>query len=93
MTPAAYHRIVHAGEDTPEVDRFAARFVLGALVPLALGLGTESFVFTVRAFEDVTLAAITSVVVAVCLLTVWFGLPLAIRGAREPRRTAAAAGE
>jgi hypothetical protein len=94
MTPPAYHRIVNGGEDTPDFDRFAGRFVLGALVPLALGLGGEAFVFMIRAFHDTTLAVVASALVSLCLLAAWFALPLAMRTARQTRHvTAASAGE
>lgn len=95
MTPPAYHRIVNAGEDTPDFDRFAARFVLGSLVPLALGLGGEAYVFMVRAFQDPALAVIASMVIPLGLLAVWFLLPLLLRGGASPRRSvrAAPAGE
>jgi magnesium-transporting ATPase (P-type) len=91
MTPPAYHRIVNGGEDTPDFDRFAGHFVLGALVPLALGLGSESFVFMMRAFQDTTLAIVASALTTLCLLAVWFLLPIAMRAGRQPRRAAAAA--
>jgi hypothetical protein len=95
MTPPAYHRIVNGGEDTRDFDRVAGRFVLGALVPLALGLGSEAYVFMVRAFEDPMWAMTAGIVTALCLLAGWFLLPLALRGSRSSRRslTAASAGE
>jgi hypothetical protein len=93
MTPPAYHRIVNGGEDTRDFDRFAGRFVLAALVPLALGLGSEAFVFMVRAFQDAMLAIAASVLTPLCLLAVWFALPLAMRNARQERTASAAAGE
>jgi len=94
MTPPAYHRIVERGEDTPEFDRLAAGFVLGALVPLALGLAGESYVFLVRAFHDTTFAVAASVAAALCMLAAWFLLPVLARAARASRTlTASSPGE
>jgi hypothetical protein len=84
MTPPAWHRIVERGEDTPEFDRLAARFVLGALVPLAFGLAGETYVFLLRAFDDATFALIAGVCVAICMLSAWFLLPALARGGRQP---------
>jgi Family of unknown function (DUF6328) len=84
MTPPAYHRIAERGEDTPEFDRLASRFVLGALVPLAFGLAGETYVFLVRAFGDATVALAASVCAAFCMLTAWFLLPVLARGRRRP---------
>jgi hypothetical protein len=83
MTPPAWHRIVERGENTPEFDRLAARFVLGALVPLALGLAGETYVFLFRAFGDATFALIASVCAAFCMLAAWFLLPILTRGGRQ----------
>lgn len=38
MTPAAYHRLVEQGEDSEHFHQLAGRFVVVAMVPLALGL-------------------------------------------------------
>ncbi|HEX2115445.1 MAG TPA: DUF6328 family protein [Alphaproteobacteria bacterium] len=85
MMPAAYHRIVDGGEDTPDFDRFASRVVLGALVPLSLGLGGEAYVFFIRAFHDQALAAAAGAVTIVLLLAAWFLVPVAVRAARHTR--------
>jgi hypothetical protein len=93
MMPAAYHRIVDGGEDTPDFDRFASRVVLGALVPLSLGLGGEVYVFFVRAFHGAGLAAAAGAFTVGLLLAAWFLLPVAIRSARHARFLASPAGE
>jgi Family of unknown function (DUF6328) len=93
MMPAAYHRIVDRGEDTPDFDRFASRVVLASLVPLSLGLGSEGYVFIMRAFHDPVLAVAAGAVASVCLLAAWYLVPLAFRAARHPRGLASSAGE
>ena len=49
MAPAAYHRIVYAGEDSEAFRRTGSRFVAASTIPLALGLAADVFVVDVRA--------------------------------------------
>jgi hypothetical protein len=44
IAPAAYHRLAADGEPREDVDAFGAKVVLGALVPLALGLSTDLYI-------------------------------------------------
>jgi Family of unknown function (DUF6328) len=90
MTPAAYHRIVDEGEDTPHFDRFAARLILGALLPLALGLAGESYVVLLKVSQDMTFAVLASTGTAVALLGAWVILPALIRVLRRPSEAAVA---
>jgi Family of unknown function (DUF6328) len=46
MSPGAYHRIVHKGEDTHDVHRFTTRVMDWALLPFALAMGVELGVAT-----------------------------------------------
>jgi Family of unknown function (DUF6328) len=48
MAPAAYHRIVYAGEDSETFHCIGGRFVALATVPLALGLAADVFVVATR---------------------------------------------
>lgn len=86
MTPAAYHRLVDQGEDTPDFERFSARAVIGALLPLALGLAGESYVLLVRVSQDTTLATVAGLGIAAALIGAWYILPLAVRLQRAQRR-------
>ena len=43
MAPAAYHRIVHAGEDTRDMYRIGSALVTMATAPLALGLAGDIY--------------------------------------------------
>lgn len=44
IAPAAYHRLAADGEPREDVDSFGAKVVLGALVPLALGLCADLYI-------------------------------------------------
>src|SRR6266446_10458303 len=41
MSPGAYHRIVHSGEDTNDVHLFTTRVMDFALLPFAIGLAVD----------------------------------------------------
>jgi hypothetical protein len=71
MAPAAYHRIVYAGEDAEEFHRTGSIMVTAATVPLALGIGCDVYVVMARIFASPHVAvgiaiATTAVFVAVC---------------------------
>jgi drug/metabolite transporter (DMT)-like permease len=85
MAPAAYHRIVDAGEDTPEFEQFAARMVIGALMPLALALSAAVYVVLVRISSDPSLSAAIAIGTAAVLLGGWLLLPVAVRRLRMTR--------
>jgi Family of unknown function (DUF6328) len=78
MTPAPYHRIVYGGEDTEAFDRIATRLVLGAMVPLGLGLAGELYVVLAK-IADARSAVIAACVAALAFLGLWFGYPLLAR--------------
>jgi hypothetical protein len=78
MTPAPYHRIVYRGEDTKAFDRIATWLVLGAMVPLGLGLAGELYVVVAK-IADARSAFIAACVAALAFLGLWFGYPLLAR--------------
>lgn len=82
MAPAAYHRIVDDGEDTPDFDRIATRMVVAALVPLALGLSCEIYVVLMKVSGNAALSIAMAAGVALVLLGAWLGFPLAVRAVR-----------
>jgi hypothetical protein len=94
ITPAAYHRIVERGEETEEFHRLAGRFVIAAMVALAVGLSADVYV----AFRKVLRADGVAVAAAIAALAVflglWFGVTLAARARHRalpaPRRPAGA---
>src|SRR6202023_546516 len=48
MAPAAYHRIVYAGEDSEDMHRVGSVLVTAATVPLALGLAGDVYVVVTK---------------------------------------------
>jgi uncharacterized BrkB/YihY/UPF0761 family membrane protein len=50
ISPAAYHRLVEQGEDTPEIHRYTSRMMTWTLLPFSLGLGVNLYVPTQKVF-------------------------------------------
>ena len=57
MTPAAHHRIVEQGANTEAFHQLAGRFLILAMVPLALGMAGDFFVAVRKVSNSVPLAA------------------------------------
>jgi hypothetical protein len=90
MTPAAYHRIVEQGEETERFHTFASKIVIGALIPLGLGVTSDFYVVTLK----VTGSKVTSIALAALALAIlyglWFGFTLARRRERLAKLEAVA---
>jgi TRAP-type C4-dicarboxylate transport system permease small subunit len=82
MAPAAFHRIVEHGQDAPRVHTFASIMLLGAMVPLALGIAGDSYVVVLKVAQSETLAVATAGLALLFFYGLWFGVTLAIRAAR-----------
>jgi Family of unknown function (DUF6328) len=89
MAPAAYHRIVYAGEDSEEFHRTGSRFVTWSTVPLALGLGADVFVVGTKIVPSVFAAAIVAAGMLILLFGLWHGLPFVARRRNHPTSPAA----
>jgi hypothetical protein len=76
MTPAAYHRIVEAGENSESFHRLASRLVLAAMAFLALGLATEFLVVVDRISGSITWGLIGAGLVLILFYGLWFGYSL-----------------
>src|SRR5918998_5934912 len=50
IAPAAYHRLVENGEDTPEIHRYTSKVMDWALLPFALGLGVTFYLAAQKVF-------------------------------------------
>ena len=82
MAPAAYHRIVYAGEAAPELQRLGSKFILLATMTLALGLAADVYVVIARiAGEGFGFAA--AMLALVALVGVWHLSPLVLRWQRN----------
>ena len=85
MTPPAYHRIVEKGEETERFLKVANRFVISAMIPLALGIVIDFYVV----LNKVTHAPGVSIGIATAVLALfyglWFAYPLLARNGRHPQ--------
>lgn len=82
MTPAAYHRIVEAGNDSEQFHRFASRILLAAMAFLALGVSGDFAVILLRVFSSAALAAALASLLLIFFLVAWFGSTLYLRAQR-----------
>ncbi|HJR07355.1 MAG TPA: DUF6328 family protein [Pyrinomonadaceae bacterium] len=83
MTPAAYHQIVEAGEDSKDLERFASNIMTLALIPFALGLGINLFII-VEKLNGTTYGIVAGVFTTGVALFFWWGWELLRRARREP---------
>jgi hypothetical protein len=79
IAPAAYHRIVFAGQDTEEVHRIGSLFVTSATVPLAFGLAGDIYVVFTEITASATIGAFVAVVALIFLVGLWHAFPLVSR--------------
>lgn len=84
LTPAAFHRIAEAGEDSERLVKVASRCVVGALLPLALAISGDYFVVARKIAGSTTLAAVTSGLLLIACLGLWFGYTWLRRMQLEP---------
>jgi hypothetical protein len=73
MWPGAYHQIVEDGEDTHELHRFATAVMSLALLPFALGLGSDFFV-AVESLVGRTQGIVAGIAASLVALFFWYGL-------------------
>src|SRR6267142_2411135 len=73
MSPGAYHRIVHGGEDSDDVHSFATMVMDWALLPFALALSADIGVATAMLMGR-TSGLITAVIACVIALFLWYGV-------------------
>ncbi|HUS16313.1 MAG TPA: DUF6328 family protein [Chloroflexia bacterium] len=80
IAPAAYHRIAENGENTERLHRFAARMILAALVPIALGISGDIYVVTRQVTGSVPFALAAGGLSLAFFYGLWFGFTLYQRG-------------
>jgi len=73
MTPAAYHRIAVAGEDTPQVHRVASAFLLAAMIPLPLGICGDVYVVFRKVTDSIALSVSLAGAELIIFYGLWFG--------------------
>ncbi|HZO23730.1 MAG TPA: DUF6328 family protein [Steroidobacteraceae bacterium] len=79
ICPAAVHRIAFRGEDNPRFHGIGSQLIGAALAPLAVSLACETYVGLLKLFGDARNAALAGCLVLLCMLAVWYLLPLGIR--------------
>jgi hypothetical protein len=86
MAPAAYHRIVFAGEDSEEMHRVGSILITAATVPLALGMAGDVYVVIAKITASPAIGAVASGVTLLFLAGLWHILPLVMRRRSTWRR-------
>ena len=76
MTPAAYHRVVEEGEETEYFHRFASRFLLAAMIPLAWSVCGDFFVVLWKVTENLALSVSAGALMLIVFYGLWFGYTL-----------------
>jgi hypothetical protein len=82
MAPAAYHRIVEEGQDTEHFHRVASRFLIAAMVPLALGICGDLFVVARKVTESAIAGIISAAAMLLFFYGLWFGYTIYQRNAQ-----------
>ncbi|MFE1600463.1 DUF6328 family protein [Methylobacterium sp. ID0610] len=84
IAPAAFHRIVYAGEDSPALHRLGTRFLLAASVTLALGIAADLGIVVAKVAGS-PFWGIAAAGIALCgLVGLWHVTPLVLRQRRQP---------
>ena len=83
MAPAAYHRIVYAGEDTTEFHRTGSIMVTASTIPLALGISGDVFVVMTKIAESTCIGAAVAALVFGGFAALWYAYPI-LRRNRSP---------
>jgi hypothetical protein len=83
MAPAAYHRIVYAGEDAAEFHRTGSILVTVATVPLALGMSADLFVVMAK-IAGIEAGGIIAALALVGFVALWHVYPAVRRGLFGP---------
>ena len=85
MAPAAYHRIVYAGEASADMYRVGSALVTAATIPLALGLAGDTYVVTSKITRSPAVAIAAGGVVSVLLIGLWHAYPVVMAAKRTHR--------
>jgi hypothetical protein len=77
MAPAAYHRIVYAGEDSAQFHKIGSWLVTLSTLPLALGLAADVFVVGTKIWDSTGAALLAAMFSLIFLVAAWHVIPLA----------------
>jgi Family of unknown function (DUF6328) len=83
MAPAPYHRIVYAGEDSPDVYRVGSALVTGATLPLGLGMAGDVYVVIAKISGSVAIGSFAGGLAFLLLSGLWYGYPLIVAHRRK----------
>ncbi|MBZ6411086.1 MULTISPECIES: DUF6328 family protein [Methylobacterium] len=79
MAPAAFHRIVYAGEDTPEFHTLGSRFLLAASISLALGVSADLVVVVAKVLMSERAGTVAGLASLCLLVGLWHVHPALLR--------------
>lgn len=82
MWPGAYHQVVEDGEDSRELHSFSTTVMGIALLPFALGLGTDFFIGT-ELLMGRTQGVIAGAAALLAALFFWYGIELIRRSSHQ----------
>ncbi|MGH1574178.1 DUF6328 family protein [Methylobacterium sp. P31] len=82
MAPAAFHRIVYAGEDTPGFHTLGSRFLLAASATLALGVSADLGVVVSKVVDSERAGLVAALTSLFVLTGLWHVYPLILRARR-----------
>ena len=78
MAPAPYHRIVYAGEDTEDMYRVGSALVMGATLPLGLGLAGDVYVVIAKISGSFVIGSFIAGLTFVFLIGLWYLYPIIV---------------
>ncbi|HWA48701.1 MAG TPA: DUF6328 family protein [Dongiaceae bacterium] len=84
IAPAAHHRIVYRGGDSPDFPPIASAYLLAATVFLALGMAADCYVIVLKVLESDVWAVTAAIVTTLLCLCFWHLFPLLGRYRRRP---------
>jgi hypothetical protein len=83
MAPAAYHRLVYAGEDNEEMHHTGSLLVTLATVPLAIRLAGDLYVVIPKIAESDLVGIAAALAAMLLLFGLWYGVPLMMLAMRQ----------
>jgi Family of unknown function (DUF6328) len=78
MAPTPYHRIVYAGEDTEDMYRVGSVLVIGATLPLGLGLAGDIYVVIAKISGSFAIGSFIAGLAFVFLTGLWYLYPIIV---------------